>query len=107
MHRADRPPAVLVGTLRAARSGGGSCTTLCGRVLGRRETLLHVNSHCIPKSPRLAFYKVSPGDCEYILQSFRGRQVRSPRRVTVQCWLWRNRFLGHERHEKWVLPWAS
>ena len=28
MHRADRQPAVLVGTLRAARSGGGSCTTL-------------------------------------------------------------------------------
>ena len=31
MHRADRPPAVLVGTLRAARSGGGSCTTLAGK----------------------------------------------------------------------------
>ena len=30
VHRADRPPAVLVGPLRAARSGGGSCTTLCG-----------------------------------------------------------------------------
>jgi transposase len=30
--RADRPPAVLVGSLRAARSGGGSSTTLGRRV---------------------------------------------------------------------------
>jgi hypothetical protein len=54
--RADRPPAVLVGTLRAARSGGGPSTTLdamftykgschCGRVRFEvRAEIDHVRS---------------------------------------------------------------
>ncbi len=39
MLRADRPPAVLVGTLRAARSGGGSSTTLGCRMGTERRTM--------------------------------------------------------------------
>ena len=54
MLRADRPPAALVGTLRAARSGGGSSTTL-----GRTNLVLSMQIAPDPSSPWfMAFFAV-------------------------------------------------
>ena len=53
MLRADRPPAALVGTLRAARSGGGSSTTLAVYPM-RRRNLVHVNGRAETDTMALA-----------------------------------------------------